>query len=239
MTFQVQSILRSLFEDETLPTPDCPGCQDQLSAFVDAELGGEDAAAAFPAVRSHLAGCPTCRLVREELTALLSLEHAGQLAAPPPPAPFDFGYLPAPATRPAADAPKRDRPWRLDALGRLIIQFSDELLRSLQGPALQPSTLKSASAQAVQVAVAGEIDDLNVHVSAEPTARDPRLIDVEVEVDIPSRGGWPNLAGSVVTLFVEGDAIDRQETDAFGKALFENIPADVLPRLSILIEAEH
>ena len=32
--------------------------------------------------------------------------------------------------------------WRLDALGRLVIQFSADLLRSLAAPALQPGYLK-------------------------------------------------------------------------------------------------
>ena len=48
--------------------------------------------------------------------------QAGELAAPPVAPAFDFGYLPrrpgAPIAQPAA------RPWRLDDLGRLVIQFT-------------------------------------------------------------------------------------------------------------------
>lgn len=225
MTSHTQSILRALFEEEALPTPDCGPCQDQLAAYIDAELSGSDAAATFPSVFAHLVECATCSAAYDELAALLALEHSGKLAAPPVTAKFNFTFLPAPAAQPTSPF------WRLDSLGRLIVQFSEELVRSLQGPALQPSYLKGDAPQPLTIAVDDEVDDLAVRISAEPARRNVQLYGVEVDVDIPSRGGWPNLAGSVVTLSIEDAEFDRQETDAFGKALFENVPADALPGL--------
>ena len=236
MTSQIESILRVLFdEDEALPFPDCAPCQDQLTAYIDAQLAGADAAAAFPDVSAHLAGCATCSRVHDELAALLALEQSDQLAAPPVPAAFDFSYLPTPAVQQDPTARPAVRPWRVDAVGRLIVQFSAELLRSLQGPALQPSYLKSDMPRALTWEIEGEVDDLTVRVNAEASRRDPQAVDVEVEVEVPSRGGWPNLAGSIVALSVEENEFGQEETDAFGKALFEGVPADVLPGLMITV----
>ena len=236
MNFHARSILQSLLDETAFPTADCRACQDLLSAYVDAELNGSDAASAFPTVHEHLAGCTTCGPIYAELKALLALEQSEELVMPPVAATFDFSYLPQPATMPESEPQPSGQPWRLDALGRLIIQFSADLLRTLQGPALQPSYLKGDASRPLTYALTGALDDLDVRINAEPARNDPSGYDVEVEVDLPSRGGWPNLAGSVVTLFVDEGEFDRQETDAFGKTLFEGVPADALPGVAIVVE---
>ena len=88
----------------------------------------------------------------------------------------------------------------MDALGRLVIQFSADLLRALQPPTLQPGYLKGNAPSSLSYALTDQIDDLNVRIHVEASRRDPQAATVEVEVDIPSRGGWPNLAGSAVIL---------------------------------------
>lgn len=236
MTFHARSILQSLLEEAAFPTADCRACQDMLSAYVDAELSGNDVASAFPAVHQHLAGCTTCGPIHGELKALLALEQSEEFDVPPVAPTFDFGYLSQSATTPDSQPQPASQTWRLDALGRLIIQFSADLLRSLQGPTLQPSYLKGDASQPLTYALIGAVDDLDVRISAEPVRNNPDRYDVEVEVDIPSRGGWPNLAGSVVALLVQSQEFDRQETDAFGKALFEDVPADALAGVAIVVE---
>ena len=89
--------------------------------------------------------------------------------------------------------------------------------------------MKGDAPAALTYQLAGQIDDLDVRISAEAQRRDPQLLTLEVAVDIPSRGGWPHLAGSVVTLRRGADLIDEQETDAFGKAVFDNVPTADLP----------
>lgn len=49
----------------------CEECFEQLDRYVELELSGVDAAAASPAMRAHLAGCPACREEHDDLLAFL------------------------------------------------------------------------------------------------------------------------------------------------------------------------
>jgi hypothetical protein len=53
------------------PELSCEECFDVLDAYVERELAGEDAGAAMPAMRAHLAGCSACRDDHDSLLALL------------------------------------------------------------------------------------------------------------------------------------------------------------------------
>jgi hypothetical protein len=53
----------------------CDECFDKLDWYVELELAGEDAGAAIPGLRAHLAGCPACR---EEYMSLRTLVAGGQ-----------------------------------------------------------------------------------------------------------------------------------------------------------------
>ena len=53
------------------PEVGCEVCFDQLDRYVELELAGEDADAAVPGLRAHLAGCPACREEYESLHALV------------------------------------------------------------------------------------------------------------------------------------------------------------------------
>lgn len=235
MASQIKTILQALFDDEGFSTPDCAPCQEQLAAYVDAELAGQPAGARFPAVAAHLDRCAACQQAHHELQALLRLDRSGELAAPPVLPSFDFSYLPPLPARPAA--PPAARPWFLDELGRLVIRWTADLLASLQGPAMQPALLKSGAPAGLRYELTDAVDDLAVRIEAEPQRSNPQRWTVEVEVDIPSRGGWPHLAGSLVTLRRGDETLDQQETDPFGKAIFENLSLEDLPRLSFAVEA--
>jgi len=60
----------------TGPEVGCDECFDQLDGYVELEVAGADADAAFPALRAHLQGCPACREEHESLRALVSGEQA-------------------------------------------------------------------------------------------------------------------------------------------------------------------
>lgn len=56
------------------PEVTCEVCFVQLDRYVDAEALGQDADAAVPGMRAHLAGCPACREEHESLKALVTSE---------------------------------------------------------------------------------------------------------------------------------------------------------------------
>ena len=56
------------------PEVSCEACFAQLDAYVDAELLGQDADAAVPGMRAHLAGCPACADEHDRLKAVASPE---------------------------------------------------------------------------------------------------------------------------------------------------------------------
>jgi hypothetical protein len=58
------------------PEVGCEECFDQLDGYVELEVAGADANAAFPGLRAHLEGCPACREEHESLRALVSGEQA-------------------------------------------------------------------------------------------------------------------------------------------------------------------
>ena len=56
------------------PEVSCEVCFAQLDRYVDAEVLGQDADAAVPGMRAHLAGCPACSEEHESLKALVSAQ---------------------------------------------------------------------------------------------------------------------------------------------------------------------
>jgi anti-sigma factor RsiW len=54
------------------PEVGCDICFQELDRYVELELAGEDAEAAVPGLRAHLAGCPACREEHDSLHALVS-----------------------------------------------------------------------------------------------------------------------------------------------------------------------
>ena len=226
---KTRAILAAVFDEAPLAEP-CQACQAGLAAYVDAELAGQPAAGLFPAVSEHLTTCAACRLELAELRSLLELERQGRLEQPPVPGEFDFGYLQIGPF--AEERSNRSGGWRMNALGRLVIQFSADLLSALQPPTLQPGYLKGSAPSSLSYDLTDQIEDLNVRIHVEASRRDPQTATLEVEVDIPSHGGWPNLAGSAVILRRGPDElIDEQETDAFGKVTFEDVRVEDLPLL--------
>jgi anti-sigma factor RsiW len=57
------------------PEVSCDVCFEQLDAYVELELAGDDADARLPGMRSHLEGCPACAEDHESLLALVSREQ--------------------------------------------------------------------------------------------------------------------------------------------------------------------
>jgi len=204
-----------------------------ISDYVETELDGQDAESLFPELAEHLEICPDCYEEYEDLRQTLDLERQGRLKKPPRPAQFDFSFLkeiqPEPQPRDSTEAPPKGptKPFWWDEPGRLIIQFSAELVGTWQPPAPQlayaPVKSDKSSRILCQLPLKEVGNDLEVEITAEEMRDDPTLCTVIVEVNIPSRGGWPNLAGTEVMLKRGELEMEAQLTDAFGEVAFEGI----------------
>lgn len=237
---QQSRILRALLENDALLESTCrPYADHTLLDYISAELNGQDAAALYPAFHKHLAQLPECWQEYSEMKQLLLLERTAQLVAPPLPGTFDLSFL-----RKGA-APLKDMTaapvapfWRL-AADRVIIAFSTEVLQTFQPPAVQPAYATARAEQGAQIryqfALMQEVEDLRVTVTVRDKVTHPDRCTLIVEADIPSRGGWPNLGDTEVVL-KQGDQLrEQQQTDAFGKVVFADIPSSDLAHLVIEI----
>jgi hypothetical protein len=202
----------------------CQECEEQLPDYLQAARDGQAGEVRWRRVAYHLETCPVCAATYAELSELAAFAF-GERGAEPPSYPVpDVSFLHAGKTGSSPAPPIR---WHLDDWGRLIIEFSAELLRAFQPPAYAPRSLKSDKSSRVlyQVALNKAVEDLAVTITAEEDPDDPSQCTVTVEVDIPSRGGWPHLADTQVIIKRGEGKLETQATDPFGKAVFEGIAA--------------
>jgi hypothetical protein len=207
----------------------CRVCEELLPEYLQAEMVEEAGEARWRHVTLHLKTCPSCSEAYATLSDLMELGFGEEGEEPP--------YYPVPDL---SFLPKKEPPpilWHLDELGRLIIEFSADLLRALQPPAYQPAyaPVRAKSDQSrktlCQISLKEAVEDLEVTITAEEAREDTVYCTVMVEVDIPSRGGWPNLADTEVTIKRSESEPETYLTDAFGKAVFTGIATDELAHL--------
>ena len=230
---RIRHLVRALTADEE-DSLTCEECQDLLPEYLEAEARGEAHKAQWRPVAYHLETCPHCSAERASLSELLELAH-GERGEEPPRYPVpDLSFLRREQGKPRQPA---GAPWHLDELGRLIVEFSSELLRAFQVPAYQPAYAaagiksKKPPRTLCQLSLKEAVQDLEVTITAEEMRADPTRCTVTVEVNIPSRGGWPHLAGTEVMLKRGDLGLDTQTTDAYGEAVFEGIATKDLSHL--------
>lgn len=196
-------ILYELYTDGVMTPVDCTPFDDEtVAAYIDIELSGGAAAAAYPAFKAHLESCAACSQEYAELKTLLQLEQDGALEALPFAPVFDFSFLGREAqAQPTQES--TERAWHLDAMGRLVIRFTEALLQTLRPPS-QPlgyAPQRSASTDTLySFALEQTVEDLNVVIAVREAQRASPFCTIVVEVEIPSRGGWPNLAATTIVL---------------------------------------
>jgi len=226
-------LIRALTTDE-VDRLTCQECQDLLPEYIQAEMDGRARESQWHPVTLHLETCPHCAEAYAALLDLTELAYGERGAEPPH---YPVPELPFLRVKRAAPPQPLKVDWHLDELGRLVIAFSAELVRALQLPAYQPAYaaagLKSDKSQRIlcQLSLKAAVEDLEVTITAEERRDDQTRCTVIVEVNIPSRGGWPNLSGTKVTLKRGELELATQLTDAFGKAVFEGISTDDLGHL--------
>jgi hypothetical protein len=225
----------------------CDACLDRLEAYVDDQLSGAEYAANWPEVALHLDSCVACA----EAYGLLFEQRQSEIALEPAEIPTpDLSFLQPNAAGPIGPAQLRAlrRVERLRAVlaaavsyagATLHVAFSQALLGLL--PALaQPGLAFRDGAETLAPlfeltldAPGGQIARLQL--SAYVDHANPKRCAVRVQVGLHERE-WPDLAGVPVSLAFGGER-RQAATDAWGEALFADLPTLALPELQVAVEA--
>ncbi len=229
----VRSLLQFVFDvDEPELAVDLD-CQHLLHAYIEAELAGGNSAEQYPQVQSCIEADKAFRPTYEELKEVLRLEQQNALVEPPIPARLETSFF-------EANSPPVHKQyqlqWYLNELGHLIVHLTGQLVDSAkegvsqlqesmtrQPGLIMAGELRSAPSQLPQFSLKGIVEDIEVEIQAKETKSDPTTCQIEVQVNIPSRGGWPNLGNIRVTLRQEDKELDNRLTNAFGAATFKNV----------------
>jgi hypothetical protein len=212
----------------------CEECQERLPEYLAAFVSEQAAGGNWHSVALHLALCPYCSELFDELLHLSEIAERAPDQKRPRDVTPRLAFLESPSNVSPSVAP-----WRRDELGRLIIAFSAELIRALQAaaqPAPAAAGVKSAAPVVLQLDTADATGDLEVSISAEPARDAPARYTIVVDVRVLNRGGWPNLGGSIVTLMYDDQTIGMRTTDAYGTAVFEHIETADLARMVAVIQ---
>lgn len=180
-------------------------------------------------LRTHLARCPHCQAEFGRLVEFLAEE-----ALP---------VTPSPAVEEGAWTQAQAFKWRLGEAGQVIVRFLSETMPQtfstlLQPPGIQPAYTTARRGAEPSAQVLGQLSlieagqDLEITLMAEPKRGDSTACTLIVEVNIPSRGGWPHLGNTEVVLKRDSAILAARSTDAFGKAVFEGITLVELPLLA-------
>jgi hypothetical protein len=220
----------------------CTACLDALEEFVAAQLAGDSHTARWPVVADHLDTCVACA----ESYALL---YTARLAAPAAPAELpapDLSFLQASAAGPLAPTALRDQRHaaRLrEAVGaavtragaQLRLALSRKLLDLLPPPAGPALAFRGDAGAALFELELDEPDGAIERLTLSAYSGD--VVDrcvVRVQVTMHGRE-WPDLAGVPVALQAS-DQRRSATTDAWGEAVFEDVPATALPQLVIEVD---
>lgn len=229
---KVAYLIRALrISDEDILT--CPECEELLPEYFQADKEGRTGEARWQSLTRHLDVCPACRAAYAVLVDLIALAGNEEETSFTTDLEPDLSFLDEKQSEPTGSTSS----WQLDRLGRLIIDFSVELLRSWQIASPSPVGLKDD--QLINTLYQGSITEVNadvaVTITVEARREDSQHCNLLVEVNILSRGGWPHLGGTEVILKQYDTVLEIQQTDSFGQVLFEAVPAGALPQLRLEI----
>ncbi|NTU83952.1 MAG: hypothetical protein HGA45_32035 [Chloroflexales bacterium] len=209
-----------------------PGMIAKLPQYVAVVLAGGDPAASYPAVAAHLVVCPACASELLELIDLAVATYTDGDELPP--------IYPAPdlSSLSRAEIKASHRRWRIDDLGRLLLEITDDLLAMAR-----PSPLFGLA----------RADDLLYDLALPPESPDAPDLRLEIfhddraapsvrlrlSIELPGRDVF-DAAGTPVALLALGDPPAEwwAVTDAVGTASFSGVPRQALAGMRIAVTAD-
>jgi hypothetical protein len=205
---------------------------DLLHAYAHETLMGGSPETDYPAVAAHLAECAACRASLDEqlevTRAVLSTADQPVTDCRQP----DLSRLP----RPWRQKIDRARPWFVDRVGRLWLEFSEDLLRGwLPSPLLgsaRGSLLYTYSGQAGEDDSAKGPADVALKIDV-LTEQDPRTALLRITLDLPAQNALDQ-SGVPITLHMD-DIARHGTTDASGTVSFDQVPREALSRMRLEI----
>lgn len=240
---EIERLLQFVFEDEASTTAVPDDCQHLLHAYVETELAGGNAAIQFPSVQACLETMPAFREAYEELKAFLEMEHAGLLADPGTLPGLDEAFLrELLEEETAVSSPPHPSPLQyFNKLGHLVIQLGHYLRQAAAEK--RPTSLSPTERLAgVLLSASGgtsflftEAADHEIEVKLLSVDKQQGAGSLEVTVNILSRGGWPNLGETAVSLHTPTSPSRTLLTDPAGRVLFRNVSLADLNDLTIEI----
>jgi len=197
-----------------------------LPSYAVAMALGQAPETQFPDVAAHLRTCPACSAALDELLELVIPAYRGQVDPVTTYPELDLSFL-----RPSAPRPIEPRPsWFIDRMQRLVVEFSESLLVSLQQTAYAQAVRGPAIYHYVPEPAPGNLG-LTIDVFANEQAADQG--NVQVLLDVPSRDPFDQ-SGLLVHLRV-GDQHWEGTTSTTGSVTFASVPLKDLARLRLEI----
>ncbi|MBL7182907.1 MAG: hypothetical protein ISS50_00490 [Anaerolineae bacterium] len=205
----------------------CGRCQARLPEYVQAQFEGEDPARLFPEVWDHMALCPHCQRLYQDLLEIDELIMTSSLPEPAAYSPPDLSFLKRlRVPERFGEIIRRGAYWAQSGARALLVDME----AFFQVPDRQPAWALAVRGEkdelkevVYQIALGPEsLHDLDVEVTVYRQLERPEVVRVMIHVRVPSRL-LEGFAGSQVQMRI-GDMTRAARTDEDGKAVFENVP---------------
>lgn len=205
----------------------CGQCQAGLPEYVQAQLEGEDPAGLLPEVGNHLALCPHCQRLYQDLLETDELIRTGSLPELAVYSPPDLSFLKRLRVPESfGELIRRGAYWAQSRARALMVDMRSFLQALDRQPAWALAVrgeLYELGEVLYQIALGPEsLDDLDVEVTVYRQLERPEVVKVVVHVRVPSRL-LTGFAGSQVQMRI-GEMTRAVRTDDDGLAVFENVP---------------
>lgn len=239
MTEPQEGLLAWIYESE------CDEYNEELYPYALAQQNGEAVAALFPALTAHLALCPQCRALYQELQHLVESETRANLTTG-----TAFNQAPTPEQPPTAPATLRHTlaqgvDWVMEQ-SQTVVQLwvhGAELLAQLTAGTPQPLAVRGTGSAAQPewwISTSSIQQTLPSHAAAEirmaliTDPGDAQHVTWQVEVTQPAR--WPDFSGVTVTLYPAAGQPQSRVTGENGIVQFTGLARQAVGAIQVAIE---